>query len=144
MKFGKELFQTKLLSRLSHKICPLLSSTGLLRSTFTNNPVSQFAGQSPVCCEWSFLTFDKINGFWRHGNFGIDFTEQFQHFSLQAIRSSVHNRAHVRLGLKKFKYKNPFSYLHFRSRTSSVQSVFFPIFKCPSNRTRSKKFVRHV
>ena len=34
-----------------------------------------------------------------------------QQFSLQAIRSSVHNRAHVRLGLKKFKYKNPFSYL---------------------------------
>lgn len=61
-----------------------------------------------------------------------------QQFSLQAIRSSVHNRAHVRLGFKKIKYKNPFSYLHFPSRTRSVQSVFFPIFKCPSNRTRSK------
>ena len=31
MKFGEKLFQTKLLSRLSHKICRLLFSPGLLR-----------------------------------------------------------------------------------------------------------------
>ena len=31
MKFGEKLFQTKLLSRLSHKVCRLLSSPVLLR-----------------------------------------------------------------------------------------------------------------
>ena len=31
MKFGKKLFQAKLLSRLSHKVCRLLSSPVLLR-----------------------------------------------------------------------------------------------------------------
>ena len=35
MKFGKKLFQAKLLSRLSHKVCRLLSSPVLLRK-FTN------------------------------------------------------------------------------------------------------------
>ena len=33
--FGEKLFQTKLLSRLSHKVCRLLSSPVLLRK-FTN------------------------------------------------------------------------------------------------------------
>ena len=31
MKFGEKLFQTKLLSRLSHKVCRLRSSPVLLR-----------------------------------------------------------------------------------------------------------------
>ena len=31
MKFGEKLFETKLLSRLSHKVCRLLSSPVLLR-----------------------------------------------------------------------------------------------------------------
>ena len=31
MKFGERLFQTKLLSRLSHKVCRLLSSSALFR-----------------------------------------------------------------------------------------------------------------
>ena len=35
MKFGEKLFQTKLLSRLSHKVCRLLPSPVLLRK-FTN------------------------------------------------------------------------------------------------------------
>ena len=34
-QFGEKLFQTKLLSRLSHKVCRLLSSPVLLRK-FTN------------------------------------------------------------------------------------------------------------
>ena len=36
MNFGEKLFQTKLLSRLSHKVCRLLPSPVLLRK-FTNN-----------------------------------------------------------------------------------------------------------
>ena len=44
---------------------------------FTTIPMSQFDGQSPVCCDWPIITFDKITGFLRHGNFGLDFTEQF-------------------------------------------------------------------
>ena len=35
MKFGENFFQTKLLSRLSHKVCCLLSSPVLFRK-FTN------------------------------------------------------------------------------------------------------------
>ena len=46
MKFGEKLFQIKLLSRLSHKVCRLLSSPVLLRK-FTN--VSQiFKGYNEV------------------------------------------------------------------------------------------------
>ena len=35
MKFGEKLFQTKLLSRLSHKVCRLRSSPDLLRKFST-------------------------------------------------------------------------------------------------------------
>ena len=38
--FGEKLFQTKLLSRLSHKVCRLLSSPVLLRK-FTIIPALQ-------------------------------------------------------------------------------------------------------
>ena len=47
MKFGEKLFQTKLLSRLSHKACRLLSFPVLLRN-FTNNNLSlSRTGTSP-------------------------------------------------------------------------------------------------
>ena len=36
MKFGKKLFQAKLLSRLSHKVCRLLSSPVLLHKFTTD------------------------------------------------------------------------------------------------------------
>ena len=36
MKFGEKLFQTKLLSRLSHKVCRLLSSPVLMRKSTSN------------------------------------------------------------------------------------------------------------
>ena len=36
MNFGETLFQTKLLSLLSHKVCPLLSSPVLLRKFTTD------------------------------------------------------------------------------------------------------------
>ena len=38
VKFGEELFQTKLLSRLSHKLCRLLSSPDLLLKFTINTP----------------------------------------------------------------------------------------------------------
>ena len=38
VKFGEELFQTKLLSRLSHKVCRLLSSPDLLVKFTINTP----------------------------------------------------------------------------------------------------------
>ena len=42
VKFGEKILQTKLLSRLSHKVCRLLSSPVLLRK-FTNYIVCTYA-----------------------------------------------------------------------------------------------------
>jgi len=42
VKFGEKIFQTKLLSHLSHKVCRLLSSPVLLRK-FTNYIVCTYA-----------------------------------------------------------------------------------------------------
>ena len=43
MKFGEKVCQTKLLSRLSHKVCRLLSSAVLLRKITNNTPKSAVA-----------------------------------------------------------------------------------------------------
>ena len=45
MNFGEKLFQTKLLSRLSHKVCRLLPSPVLLRKfTIENKAYAKFGG----------------------------------------------------------------------------------------------------
>ena len=46
MSFGEKLFQTKLLSRLSHKVCRLLPSPVLLRK-FTNDRTPETANTEP-------------------------------------------------------------------------------------------------
>ena len=92
--------------------------------------MSKFAGQSSVCCEWPIISFDKITGFLRHGNFGLDFTEQFNIVQrlifTPSNSSSVHNCAHLRLGSKKFKYINPFSYL---------RVLLIPVVSCSCSKT---------
>ena len=50
VKFGEKLFQTKLLSRLSHKVCRLLSSPVLLRK-FTNIPFGRNNNNQKTCGE---------------------------------------------------------------------------------------------
>ena len=47
VKFGEKLFQTKLLSRLSHKVCRLLSSPVLLRKS-SNIPLGQTTKQKTL------------------------------------------------------------------------------------------------
>ena len=52
MKFGEKLFQTKLLSRLSHKVYRLLSFPALLRNFIIDGPLNQ--GGSILAC-WSMI-----------------------------------------------------------------------------------------
>ena len=52
VKFGEELFQTKLLSRLSHKLCRLLSSPDLLLKFTINTPWLFFSQSLVLQLQW--------------------------------------------------------------------------------------------
>ena len=73
MKFGEKLFQTKLLSRLSHKVCRLLSSAVLLRKlTIEKANLFQIQvksrdsgigvqGNLHQCCDGSYSGMERIS-----------------------------------------------------------------------------------
>ena len=67
MKFGEKLFQIKLLSRLSHKVCRLLSSPVLLRK-FTNDKIGRHQLLEYSVLSYLLWKISKIavNNLWHH------------------------------------------------------------------------------
>ena len=56
-KFGGKFFQTKLLPRLSHKFCRLLSSPVVLRRFTINETEGGIQGRWPRCANSSRVIF---------------------------------------------------------------------------------------